>query len=568
MIALSAALVLSIALSYGQKRPAVKKNPKITAKPSPIKKPVTAVKNPKAKGGIARVTLPGNERVSVTIKKRGASLRPLRSTVEEKEQECEMVEVSTMGADFDQFKVAGNDNFVAKIIPGVIYDFNQIQMHANYNVVDEHLRRRVKLYVNEPAWFNQDQVMVQNPHSTANLNSAVGTIMSSNRGNGASNSVGSTVEVFTEEDFALQISGGGSYMATTVDAELDFNSSSSTYKYLYDLMDPYYTISAETTPNGFFKDETLNPSSSWAFVRSVTYGRRLIVLIETAENLSEFSSDVSADVNAVMWSANASVSTDFKSLMESASIKIYAYGGSVAKANALQAAGSSGDLGRINDALEEYIEHGATDVRDAKPLAYELADLDGNTLEAEIDPFNRSVRRCSPLTRKYEIRLEKIKVTKVGDDADTPNYLEIYGSHSIRAYDEKNKEIMDTDGSNQIYSIYDDNPLLPNPVGVTFANESAPLKIGEDETETFGEFNSKNGKRFFEMPKDEDEAYFKIEARPKDEDKFSKDDVYTVKNTGKIRVKDIFEVNQRFTLSWNEGNDKLSFTYLVKKIYD
>ena len=89
----------------------------------------------------------------------------------------------------------------------------------------------------------------------------------------------------------------------------------------------------------------------------------------------------------VLFDADAEVHSDVQHLIKTATVRGYVYGGSVPLANELAAVLSTREWDRVNDALVNDIERGAVRATDAKPLSYELADLQGNVVEAEIDPF-------------------------------------------------------------------------------------------------------------------------------------------------------------------------------------
>ena len=489
--------------------------------------------------------------------------------------ECGTIQVETEAGSFNQLYVAGTESFAAKIIPGVTYDINEIQTAGNYLELSSNQRLPLKLYVNEPQGHTVDQVTIkprsgQKIISTADLNSAVGKIMESAHSNLAAHSSITVESIFSEEQLALKVGLGGSYLGSSASAELGYSSNSSSWWYMVDLIDPYFTISVETAPKGLYA-KNVSTESSWGFMRSVTYGRRAILLIETTEDLSKTSASFEAEISNLVSSVDVSMDLEMQQALETAKYSAYIYGGSKTYADRLLGAASSGDISAIQEAFSNYLERGGTDTKDAKPLSYELADLDGNTIVAESDVFSRDVAKCSPITRNYEITLDAIEVVRAGDAADSPEYLELYGRVGFSAFDAHGKEVRAEEHVAAEEQHEEINAHLPPNLQthpdfsyVSFAYKDNYIKIKEGETED----NLNSIVRSFEMPIYEDDAYFYLHVDATDHDALSSDDEYGKISSPKIKVKDLLDVNSQHHVVVRDGNDEINFYFTIEKIFD
>lgn len=501
----------------------------------------------------------------------------VQSTIEEplpEGVECGTISVETEAGSFDQMYVAGTESHAAKLIPGVAYDIDEIQKSGNFKVISHKPRLGVKLYVNEPQGHGLPQVTVRpgankKVVSVADLNEAVGQIIASAPQNVGAHKTITVESILSEEQLALKVGLGGSYMGSSAQANLDYNTSSSSWWYMVDLVDPYFTISVETAPPGIFPPR-VDTERGWGYVRSVTYGRRAMLLIETSEDLSKTSASFEADINGLVSSVDVELEIDMQKALESAKYSVYVYGGSNDLANDLIAAAASADIDNIQQAFSRFLANGGTQPNDAKPLSYELADLDGNTIVAESNVFSREIPKCSPISRNYEVSLTSIEVLSAGDAADTPNFLEIYGRIGIAGYEEDGREVKadehviaeeNQEKINELLPIA--QQYTPDFNEITFAVRDNYIKIEELENKTLDNTSI----RTFSMPRYEDDAYFNLYVDATDHDAASKDDEYRRGSLNRIKVKDLIEVNNLRSIVVRDGNDEMKFHFTIKKIY-
>ena len=100
---------------------------------------------------------------------------------------------------------------------------------------------------------------------------------------------------------------------------LNFESSSKSYKYIVDYTAPYYSIQTalDLSANNVFKLTTeegnvpnaINPNTidpNWVYIKSVTYGKRLLAIVESNEDLEKLGVFAEGKAEYGVFSASAS----------------------------------------------------------------------------------------------------------------------------------------------------------------------------------------------------------------------------------------------------------------------
>lgn len=180
----------------------------------------------------------------------------------------------------------------------------------------------------------------------------------------------------------------------------------------------YYTVSFAAPPSPekvFGEDVTaddarpyMGPGNAPGYVSSVTYGRMLIMKVETDES----ERDLRAALDVAFSKGSVSVDAASKNVLKNSTFSVFVLGGSPDDAARIQAADSESRAG----ALAAYIEQGANfDPRSpGVPISYTVRRLADNETIKVASTIDYQVPVCTPAAANVAITFGKLFVRKDG----------------------------------------------------------------------------------------------------------------------------------------------------------
>jgi thiol-activated cytolysin len=422
-----------------------------------------------------------------------------------------------------------------EIYPGLI--FSPEAFHSGtYQKISQYSRKPFKLTIDGNCFAEKN---ISNP-TEQNIGSAVNQLReqlkSKDCGIIAQSFYGK--EILSEEDLIVNTAAAGSYMGISAKMNCNFESKSKSYKYLVDYTAPYYSIQTAldinagnvfhlTTDGGTASNpiapEAIDPN--WIYVKSVTYGKRLLVIIESNEDLEKVG--VFAEGNADYGVFSASATTDFKkqSALTQTTVRLFAIGGNQIGGNF---AGMEVDA--IKNAVKNYLT--STD-KNYQPLSFKLKTIDDELVLMQLTSEYTS-RKCIPKTSTFRITWTGVQVEKATDGGGKED---VTAKVKVRAYDKSNNGIPDKDNKVPAsYYVMDKQQSLPSPVTFTFGSESNPKTIPQSENipDVFG---SNKPKVTFAFPNDDYNGKIVITSSVTEIDDFG-DDVFGCGGSFTVKISD------------------------------
>lgn len=211
--------------------------------------------------------------------------------------------------------------------------------------------------------------------------------------------------------FGVNVSGGFDYSKTKIQTRL-----------VAKFIQNYYTIDMDlpNQPSDLFEEEvdnTLFGTYMPMYISTVTFGRMALFTIES--ELEE--QDVMTYLNASYGSINAQTSSDFESLKEKSTMKVYVLGGS---------GSSAGTIIDGFEAFKDYIKDGGNFSKESPgaPIAYKLRYIRDNSIGkivfAASYPIVTAIPRTDNLVYDVTTFLYKMQV----HEGDVGGNCELYGN--------------------------------------------------------------------------------------------------------------------------------------------
>ena len=151
----------------------------------------------------------------------------------------------------------------------------------------------------------------------------------------------------------------------------------------------------------------MGPGNAPAYVSSVTYGRMLLMRIESNESEADVRAALDASFNAGSVKVDAQASAAQKKVLANSSISVFVLGGSPDDATRIQ----TGDAESRAGALSDYIQRGANfDPRSpGVPISYTVRLLASNDTLKVASTLDYRVPVCTPASAKVDLVLERIR---------------------------------------------------------------------------------------------------------------------------------------------------------------
>lgn len=369
----------------------------------------------------------------------------------------------------------------------------------------------------------------------------------------------------SKEDFALQSSGsftGVNYGVYGGDVAFNFNESNIRTRLFIDLVQPLYTMSIQTpkSPYDFFSNlpKTLKIPDNWLYVKSVTYGRRLMISLESQNDIHEFKSEISGYFYGLAANTSVSLSTQAKSLLQNTTIRIMVQGGDPADQALIPlfTLGGWQNLQEQQNALRTYLHKYLNNVQldQAVPLAFSLSKIKNGQMVDLKTTGKFTYTSCYQLPKKYEVKVAEI-LTKIATDGKGNEQIYCYGMAT--AYDSKGNRYNGKSGK-----VCDLPDNFPCGVSLNVGSEDNPVACYA------GQPVNPQVKSDLLMPLEvvnDPNAYIEIFMRMLEEDDFTDDEFGKYKV--KLYMRDLHSGANDLTLQFGEGGSIVDMRIELKPLY-
>jgi hypothetical protein len=354
---------------------------------------------------------------------------------------------------------ANSENFdvpygtqASNIYPGAAYMYDEYYKNTVSPTRVTFPRHPIYLQVSSSSGNGKFE-LVQDPGYTT-LNAAVGSLKSS-LPSGATNESTSInmVSVFDQADFYLKVNGGGGGFGFKADASFEIATNSKKSYFMIDATQTFFTINAmlpDTATGGFFRDPVHNSKKDALFMASVSYGRRVLGVVETEFKDEKMAANFKVSYSSGFAGGYAGLDMINGMVSQTTKVKLYFVGGDAATITIPNATEAS-----VRDAINSYLRKATN--QNAVPIKFTFRNMAMSGMRYESATDNFTYQQCVPIAPElqYDVNI---------------NLMMIENS--------KNEEVKF--GISQFAHFYKGNSLVPSPTGPT-----APLLCWKEVGEPF-----------------------------------------------------------------------------------
>jgi hypothetical protein len=207
--------------------------------------------------------------------------------------------------------------------------------------------------------------------------------------------------IYTEDQASIAVGANYGGYGATVSGKFDWSNKKIKQRYMVRFYQEFFSVSVDIPerPSDMFSavpNPKLIGSYSPVYVSNMKYGRVVLFLWETESDDTNIGAELHASYGGFGQSGGVDVVAKFRSLMQKATMKIFAVGGDAAKA------------AKVNspETLKTFIEEGANYSKASQglPIAYTLRFLKDNSVAKVVQSAEYSVRSCENIPdRIYEL---------------------------------------------------------------------------------------------------------------------------------------------------------------------
>lgn len=307
----------------------------------------------------------------------------------------------------DEFLTNGIGEQLQYIYPGAVYTYKSYFGGA-YKPENSN-RNPITLSISERNLNGSPNVIVNTPNKE-NIREGITTLWNRINGNVQTNYTTKykTYEVHKTTDLNLAITGGGYGFGFKVNNEFKMKNSSDYKYFLVDVTKEYFTIDCSYPTNGIFNNEQQNNNNELMYMNSVSYGIRILAMIETKIVNSEMSNKLAASYSAGTWGGNINLDLLLKEMSEETTVRMYAVGG------------ASKELGLINSkeafdaAVNGFLKNSIN--LQAQPIRFTFKNMKDERVTASTATDYYTVQECVPDIDQsiYNVELNLFMVQKGG----------------------------------------------------------------------------------------------------------------------------------------------------------
>jgi hypothetical protein len=321
-----------------------------------------------------------------------------------------------------------NTNYGARssnIYPGAIYVFEEF-MNGNYRPI-EISRNPVALSTSNAANTTGNVSKDVPIPNMSNLRQAISDIVKPFANNiGSGNLESQVYEGNNSAEMSIAATAGGGYAGFTASAGFNTSDRSNRYYFTVDAMKPMFTIDVNIPQNGYFSDSSV-PSNykNLVVIKSVVYGTRVLANVETKYESTQTGINFKAGLNA--WGVTANAAFDYlkNSSAVTKEIKLNVYGGPTNTTVYMNPS-------TLSEGISSIFAQSTLNM--AQPIAFVLADLNGNTyrIVSTTDVFPD--RDCIPKSSVFKLSSASVVITTGNNDPKNSGsnaYFRLYNSNGI-----------------------------------------------------------------------------------------------------------------------------------------
>ena len=326
-------------------------------------------------------------------------------------------------------------------IGGMIQQKGLAQGIGSFQEISVPATKRAPLKITTDLPMGNNFRQLNNP-STATASSALGDLMQA--GNGIQWGGARTLKVvdnYSEEQTAHELGLDARYMTASLSGSLATSKSKSKHTISLAFIERAFTAQADfegrARREAFFRDNftladalalkqqgAMSAQNLPAYVKSITYGRVVLVNITSTLTEDEMKAEVKASVNAVTFGANASYKGSDKSKTANFEMTVTTLGGPQSGyANVIPTVSGFKDVLAV---MQAYLQQSAP-LSTMMPISYTVNSLRDNTLAAMSLTTDYTVTKyaANPIGEKYKVKMWV--VVTGSDDGVADNTLECYG---------------------------------------------------------------------------------------------------------------------------------------------
>lgn len=295
---------------------------------------------------------------------------------------------------------ASSENFdvpystaASHIYPGAVYKYEDYYSD-NVNPTEITWSRNPMYIQIDASSGNGKYQLVENPSRTT-LVATTGELKKTLTGppTNASTSI-SVVSIHNQADFAFKVSASGGGWGFKAKAGFGISNSSSKSYFMIDATQALYTMNAYLPPTdsitSFFKDPNNDKNNSLLFMSSVTYGRRVIGIIETEFESNEQFADFQASYSAGVGNASVGLEVLNKMSQSKTTVKLLLIGGQASVIEIPDATKES-VLAKINNYMKSMTWQNAV------PINFSFRNMKMQGMRYENATDNFTTKQCTPI---------------------------------------------------------------------------------------------------------------------------------------------------------------------------
>lgn len=274
--------------------------------------------------------------------------------------------------------------------------------------------------------------LVENP-TQVNLNAAVGRVKGSLPASATNESTSiKMISLYDAADFYLKVNGGGGGFGFKADASFGISTNSRKTYFLIDAVQTFYTLNAmppENAATSFFKDPANDKLNGALFMASVSYGRRVLGVLETEfKDEKMFASFKASYTNGVAGGyADLNMINGMNS--QTTKVKLYFVGGNASSIEVPNATESS-----VRDAINNYLR--TTNSQNAVPVKFTFRNMAMSGMRYESATDNFTYQQCVPIAPelKYNVNVKLVMIENSKNEEvkfGIKQYADLY-SHNKR----------------------------------------------------------------------------------------------------------------------------------------
>jgi hypothetical protein len=282
--------------------------------------------------------------------------------------------------------------------------------------------------------------LVESPTSIT-LNEAVGKIKNTLPVNATNENTSITmVSIYDEADFFLKVNGGGGGFGFKADATFGMSTESKKSYFLIDAVQTFFTLNA-TLPEGespsFFQDATKDATKGALFMASVSYGRRVLGVLETEFKDEKMFASFKASYTAGFAGGYAGLDMINSMNSQTTKVKLYIVGGNAGSIEIPNATEAS-----VRDHINKYLR--VANSQSAVPIKFTFRDMAMSGMRYESATDNFTYKQCVPiapdLVYDVKVNFDMIENSKQEEvKFGIKQYANLYVDNKLRV--EQGKEL-------------------------------------------------------------------------------------------------------------------------------